>query len=315
MVNVAQKASMQVKSLIESINADDELLQKLEEANFISQLQGNVSFHNQSIALLNQAEDNLAHVDYDAAIINAQEALQIIRQVFKSINRILLDTDLITITAVDASSLLDSVIRTLDRSAYLRTLLLSNATNQLAMLDRVNALLNLEDMESLIFEDKTNLMGSNLRQANDLITQVYNYLKIQARIYNYLEEMEQARVTLRGRIRYEESIGIDLNGIFESCGYENETEFMNALQNMTQDAKPHIGNLKDAMSNLETLGQMVQQMDQTVTQEMNRYQWQHSSGSNNDGRSGPENSVNPSGSTIIGSSTNAGGPSSGNSGK
>jgi tetratricopeptide (TPR) repeat protein len=288
-VDLAQKANMQVKNLIDSVYADDEALQKITEAIFSVQLEGNVSLYNQGVVLLTEAETALENKDYDAAISSAREALQTFRQVFKSINWILVDAGLKTGQEIDATSLLDAANRTLIRIAHLRELLPFNATDQIALLDQAQVLLNLADLGNLILEGKSSVVADNLREASESVSQVYQYLKLQAeesntgRICGYLGEMEQARERLRERFRYADSLGLNVNGIFESLGYHNETEFMNALQNMAQNAQGEMGNFTAVMNNLEVLGQMVQQMNQTLTQEMNRYQGQHGSGGNGNG--------------------------------
>lgn len=291
MVNLAQKAQVQVKYLIDSIYADD-VQQKIEEADLTSQLEGNVTLYNQGVVLLDEAEGALETEDYSFTISSAREALQNFRQVFKSFNWILVDAGVKTGHEVDASGLLDAISRTLDRIKRLRDLVPSDATEQIDLLDQAEALLNLEDAQNLILEGKIDVVADNLSQAKELIAQVYQYLKLQAeesntfRICGYLQEMEQARERLRERFRYAGGQGLNVDGIFESFGYHNETEFMNALQNITQAAEGKVGDFTAAMSDLEALSQMVQQMDQTLTQEINRYQEQHGSSGSGSGNGG-----------------------------
>jgi hypothetical protein len=291
-VNIAQNANVQVKSLIDSVYADDAALQKIADANLNHQLEGNVSLYDQSAVLLTEAQSALETEDYKLAITGAREALQVSRQVFKSINWILVDAGVRTGHEVDASSLLDAVTRTLDRIERLREIVPSDATEQIGLLDQAEALLNLEDAQSLILEGKIDVVADSLSQAKELIAQVYQYLKLQAeesntfRICGYLQEMEQARERLRERFRYAGGQGLNVDGIFESFGYHNETEFMNALQNITQAAEGKVGDFTAAMSDLEALSQMVQQMDQTLTQEINRYQGQHGSSGSGSGNGG-----------------------------
>ena len=292
-VDFAKNASVQVKNLIDSIYEDDEPLQKIADANLIIQLEGNVSLYNQGLVMLANAERTLENADYSEATSNAREALQTFRQVFKSVNWILVDAGLKTDQEVDATSLIDASNRTLNRIAHLRELLPSNATDQIALLDQAQALLNLVTLENLISEGKASVAADDLREANELVSQVFQYLKLQAeesntfRISGYLGEMEQARERLRERFRYAGSLGMNVDGVFESLGYHNETEFMNALQNMTQNAQGEMGNFTAVMGDLEALGQTVQQMNQTLTQEINRYQGQHGSGGSGYGSESP----------------------------
>ena len=318
-VELAKKANVQVKSLIDSVYTDETTLQKTADAGFNVQLDGNVSLYNQGTFLLTEAENALENTDYVAAIDNARSALQVFRQVFKSINWILVDSGLKTVNEVDTSGLLDAVNRTVDAIAHLRELLPSNATDQIAGLDQAEALLNLVDIKNLILEGKINIVADNLRQANELTSRVYQYLKLQAeefntvRIREYLGEMQQARERMRERFQYAESLGLNVDGIFEALGYRNETEFMNALQNMTQSAESEMNNFTAVMNDLEALGQMVQNMNQTLTQEMNRYQMQHGSDgiggmSNGSGSQNSGTNQSDAGTSGYGSGTNNSNP-------
>jgi hypothetical protein len=297
MICLAQNASVQVKNLIDSVYADTDALQKIADADLTIQLEGNVSLYDQGAALLAQAETALENKDYSTAVSSAREALQTFRQVFKSINWILINTGLKAGNEVDALSLLDAVNRTLDRIAHLKELLPSEATNQIALINQAEAFLNSENIENLIVEGKTSVVADDLRIANELVSQVYQYLKLQAeefnsiRIFGYLGDMEQERERLRERLHYAGSLGINVDNLFGSLGYHNENEFMNELQNMTQNAESKMGNLTSIMDDLEALGHLVQQMNQTITQEMNRYQWQHGQGGS--GSQSPETSSGP----------------------
>ena len=297
-IDVAQNANLQAKNLIDSVYSDEEAIQKITDSNLLAQLTGNISLYNQGVVLLNEAQAALENTEYEATMSKAREALQTFRQVIKSINWILVDAGLKTGQEIDSSSLLDAASRTLDRITRLRELLPSDATEPLALLDQAEVLLNLAGLENLILEGKTSDADNTLRQANELVNQVYQYLKLRAeesnagRIYGYLQEMEQARERLRERFRYAGSLGMNMDEVFQSLGFNNETEFMNALQNMTQQAQGEMGNFSTVIGDLEALGQMVQQMNQTLTQEMNRHQMQHGSDGSGSGSQSPGTSGN-----------------------
>jgi hypothetical protein len=85
------------------------------------------------------------------------------------------------------------------------------------------------------------------------------------------------------RFQQGHQMGIDFTDVIESLGYQSENQFMEALQNMIQTALGEKENLKTALQNLDAIGQMVQQMDQALTQKM----YQHQEGTNQvDGEGG-----------------------------
>jgi hypothetical protein len=308
-VYLAQKAEAQVKSKIQLIYANAEAFQKIAAADLTAQLEGNVSLSNQSSNRLDEAEIALEHENFNESIELAQEALHGFGQVLESVNWILSDVGFETSQGIEASDILDAANRTLERIAQLRLVLPANATDQAALLDQAEALLNIEESERLVLGGNISTVAENLSAANQLLSQVYGYLKALAenanatRISGYLHIMEQEQERIRARIGHAGSQGINVTEVFEALGYHDETEFMNALQSLTQSAQGKMGDLAAAMLDLEVLGQMVRQLNQTLTQEMNRHQNQGGTGGSGGGNDSTWNGSQGSG--------NGSGPSNG----
>jgi len=297
LVQLAEKAEQQVKNLIGTVYANETAIEKITEVELLSELEGNVTFYNQGATALTNAQDAIELLDYEGAIGNATEALYIFREVFSSIHIILEDADLQMGNIVDAYGLLEAYLRALERIKQLKELLPEEATECNAFLDQAEALLDLGAARALLLEGKVTEITNHLAQANQLISEVYQYMKQQAeasnnfRVNGYLQEMEQARETIRERFRYAGDQGVDVGAVLGSFGYHNETEFMQALENMTQTAHGKIGDLDSVIQDLEAIGQLIRQMNQTITQEINRHQEQHgtdgsSSGNGNGGGTG-----------------------------
>jgi hypothetical protein len=316
LVGLAEKAEQQVKNLIDFVYANDTAILKIKEAKLFDELEGNVTFYGQGVETLAKAQDALEIADYDGAIGNATEALHIFREVFRSIHLILEDAGLQTGHLVDAQGLLEAYSRALERIEHLREILPEDATEFLALLDQAEALLDLDEARALLLEGKVTQVASNLAQANQLISQVYQYLKLQAGEFNavrircYLQEMERARERVRERLRYAGNQGVDVAAILESFGYHNETEFMQDLENMTQTAQGKIGDIDTVIQDLEALGQLIRQMNQTLTQEINRHQERHGTGGSGSS-SGPGGSTGGYGSGATGTGSGSSGSSSG----
>lgn len=277
-VEIAQTAEAQVKNLIDYIYANDEALQKITDAKLMENLEGNVSLHEEGVVWLTSAEQKLESSNYNQAIIDAKEALQDFRQALKSINWILQDVGLKPAQEVDATSLLDSINRALTKIQRLRELLPTDAVEQMELLIQAEDFLNLEENKNLLAEGKLTKVSDNLSEANQLISQVYQYLKFEAelsnteRIYGYLQGTSQMRERFRERFGQAIVEGVDVTAVLNSLGYKNEEEFMQTLQNMTQDAQGEIGNMDNVLHQLESINHAIQQMDQSLTQEMNRHQ-------------------------------------------
>lgn len=318
-VEIAEAAEGQVKNLIDTIYADEEALQKITEADLMDNLEHNVALHEEGVEWLNLAEQAYENADYNQAVVDAKEALRTFRQVFKSINLILQDAGLKTDQQLDAVSLVEAINRALNKIAKLREILPSDAIDQIIMLDQAEALLNIEEAQNLILEGKLGDLQDRLIQANQLITQVYQYLKFEAeecntdRIYGYLQGAAQSRERIRERFGAANTEGVDVTSVLNSLGYQNEEEFMQALQNNIQNAQGEIGNLDSVIQELNAINEAIQQMDQTLTQEMNRHRQQGQNGNGNNeagsgdtGTSGFENGAGNNAETGTGSNTESG---------
>ncbi len=287
LVKLADRAEQQVKNLVDLVYANETSLQKIEDAGLIDELEGNLTFYDEGVGNLSEAHEALEIADYEGAIDYAIEALSIFREVFSSIHMILEDAGLQKGQLVDNQGLLEAMTRQLQRIDRLREILPEDAPNEIKqLLDDAEALLDIDAARTLLLEGNAAEVISNLQEAKELISQVYDYLKAQAeesnawRIYGYCERV---RERIRERFRQGNQTGIDFTAVLESLSYQSENQFMETLENMIQTAQGKAGDFQNALQDLEVIGQMVQEMDQALTQEMNRYQNGSGSGSGGSG--------------------------------
>jgi hypothetical protein len=282
-IGLADGAEQQVKNLIDLVYANETTLQTIEEFGLLDELEGNVSHFNQGVEYLANAHAALESLNYESAVGNATSALQTFREVFKSIHIILEDAGLEKGQLIDNEGLLEAISRTLQRINRLRAILPADATNAIALLDQAESYLDLDAAKQLLLEGNANQVVSDLTQAKELISQVYDFLKEKAeesntwRINDYCLGIQERT---RERFRYGREQGIDTDAFLQSLGYQNETQFMETLQNMTQTAQ---GNIQNAMQELEAINQMFQQMNQAFGQEVIRRQGGNGGSGGSDG--------------------------------
>ena len=275
LIKLAEGANQQVKSLIDSIFANETALQTINSSSRLDELSGNVTRYTEGAEKLAQAQNQLENSNYAEAATLANDALGMFREAFKSINRILEDSGLQNGMAVDAQGLLDAYTRALTRITQLRAILQTNATDALVLLDQAETYLNINTAKERLQEGEISQVISNLSQANQLISQVYQYVKTQAeesnawRINSYCEGIREQATE---RFRYGDQQGINATDYIGPLGFQSENQFMAALQNRVQLAEGNAGNIQKAMQDLEVIGQMVQEMNQALTQEINRRQ-------------------------------------------
>jgi hypothetical protein len=276
LVEVADRAEQQVKDLIDLVYANETALQKIEDVGLLDELEGNVTLYDGGVADLTAAHDALDLADYEGAVDYATEALSVFREVFSSIHVILEAAGLQKGHLVDNQGLLEAMTRQLQRIDRLREILPDDAPEEITqLLDDAEALLDIDAARTLLLEDKSTEVMSSLQEAKQLISQVYDYLKAQAeasnawRIDGYCERVQER---IRERFQQGNQMGANFTGVLDSLGYQSESQFMETLQNMIQAAKGKTGDFKNALQDLDAIGQMVQQMDQALMQEMQRYQ-------------------------------------------
>ena len=287
LVEVADRAEQQVKNLIDLVYANETALEMIEDAGLIDELESNVTLYAEGVGNLTAAHDALELADYEGAVDYATEALSIFREVFSSIHMILEDAGLRKGHLVDNQGLLEAMTRQLQRIDRLREILPEDAPEEIVqLLDDAEALLDIDAARALLLEGKATEVISNLQEAKELISQVYDYFKEQAeesntwRIGDYCARV---RERIQERFRQGNQSGIDFTDVLESLGYQSENQFMQTLENMIQAAQGKSGNLQNALQDLDAIGQMVQEMDQALTQKMNQNQNGSGSGSNGDG--------------------------------
>jgi hypothetical protein len=178
----------------------------------------------------------------------------------------------------------------------------------------------LDATAGLLSEAKTLLLDGDLDAAKSMflevkenLSEVYDYLKEQAvdsntwRLNNYCE---QAQERIRERFRYGQDQGVDFTSVLQSYGYQTESQFLEDLQNRAQTAQGE-QNFNIALQDLEAVSQMVQQMEQSLNQEIGRHQAQNGTGGSDSGGSGLGGSGSGFGSGYGGSGSGYGGSGGG----
>jgi len=287
MVDIAGEARDTVTDLVASVEANATAMQLIIDAELEDQFYGNLSLcveagttvggetateDGEGWTYLNAAEQALVAGEYEDAIDNAREALEIFRGVLRSIHVILCEADVEIGQLLDPQILQEAIERSQDRIIELRALLAD--TDMLTKLDDAEELLN--NAQDLLELDEIEAAKDSLREANALISEVCQDLKEIAqelnpgRIRGYLNEAYQYRERFRERFGHAWDEEIDVDGFLQAAGYQDEEEFMAHFQEMIDKAQGS-KNIGEAIQNLKDIGQMIQQMDSNLTQEFGRH--------------------------------------------
>ncbi|MBN1785053.1 MAG: hypothetical protein JW815_04895 [Candidatus Bathyarchaeota archaeon] len=222
--------------------------------------------------LLVDANTLLESGDYQEAIESAREALEIFREVLRSINDILVDAGIETGEILDAQLLQEAIDRSQDRITQLQDLiadeeLLGNLTDAKNLLDEAQAALGsgeLGDAKDALIE------------ANSIISYVCKELRTIAqelnpgRITSYIAHARQYKEQFQERFGHAWNDDINVNALLKMFGYEDEEDFMQKLQqiiNYAENNKEHKEAIREVIQNLKELGQMIKNMDKGLKQE------------------------------------------------
>jgi hypothetical protein len=286
-VELADKAGQKVENLIALVYVNETALEMIENATLLDELEGNVTLFDEGTANVTAAYDALEAEDYEGAVANATQALEIFREVFKSIHVILCDSDVQKEQIIDGQGLIVAMQRALERIERLRELLPEDATEALELLDNATIYLDVDTARLWLLDGNVTETAYNLTQANHLISDAHRYLKTQAeqgnlnRIRNYLQVMERIRGRIRERLELAGTEGIDVDDVLQSFGYENATQFEEAFQNMTENAQENMADIKNTIMEMKQFGRTMKEMDKALAQEIRHNRAQDGVGQGN----------------------------------
>jgi hypothetical protein len=283
-VALAERASQQVQNLIDLINSDDDALAQIETFGLTDEFNENVTLFAMGLENLEAAQTALENFKDENAVAFSLEALKIFREVYSSIHVIMNTAGLQRSDLIESQGLLEAITRELQRIDRLREILPTDVPE--------HSRESLATAETLLGEARTLLLAGDVTDARTIfldaknsISEVYQYLKEEAenlntwRLNNYFTGLQER---VGERFKYGQQQGIDFTGVLQSYGYQSESQFMDALQNRTQTALSE-QNFEDAIQDSELAGQMVQQMEQALNQEINRHQGMNGPGSGGSG--------------------------------
>ena len=268
-VEIANNAAEEVGNFIELVRADHDASELIETIEFV----GNVTLYGEGVVNVTNADTALGIGDYEGAIANATEALNIFREVYRSLQIILNNYDIQIGPLVDVDGLEESIQRSVDRVEVLKGLISQDAPIYEKLMDAEG---NLTRALEFILLDNVEDAKSSLRKANVLLGEVSQYLKQVAqeltpsRIRDYCEEAGQYRERFREQFRGGWDEGFDVNGFLQTQGYQNEDDFMGRFQEMIENAKG-----TEDIEDLEEIGRTIREMDQNFTEEVGRYRARH----------------------------------------
>jgi hypothetical protein len=268
-VEIADNAGQRVQDFIDLVYANETVLEMIENATLLDELEGNLTLFDEGTANVTAAYAALGTGDYEGAVANATEALSIFREVYRSIHIILCNSDVKKGQLVDPEGLEEGIERALETVEELQALI---STEALIYSNLIEAKGLLTEAKNELLPDNIEDARANLREANILISEVCQYLKEIAkelnpqRIRDYCEGAYQYRERFRERFGQAGTEGFDVDGFLQTHGYQNKDDFMGRFQEMIENAKG-----TEDIEDLEEIGRTIREMDESLTEEVGLY--------------------------------------------
>jgi hypothetical protein len=264
MIEIAESAEDRVGNLIDRVVADLDASELIETEEFL----GNVTLYEEGMDSVSNAIAAFGVDDFEGAIANATDALNIFREVFRSIQIMLYTYDIKIGPLVDVDALEEAILRSIERVEDLEALISSEAPIYDKLIDaKGNLTLALSFLPENVEDAK-----SSLREANMLLGEISQYLKQVAqelnpqRIRDYCENAYQYRERFREQFRGGREEGFDVNGFLQTQGYQDEDDFMARFQEMIENAQG-----SEDIEDLEDIGRTIREMDQNLNEELGGY--------------------------------------------
>jgi len=280
MLEVANRTATRIEQLIERILANETILSALENASLLDDFNETVARFEEAKGLLDEALAAIESGEYENALEIISEAMDIFREVYRTIYKMTEKHMGALRNRLIARGLIVAMQRALERVERLRSLA-GEDENITSLLEEAEQYLNITVAKEMLAEGNVTGVAHNLVKANHLINKAYLLLKgkarekIWARIRNYLRGMEKICERIKKRIEFARMRGINVTAILEHLGYQNVTQFREALQNMIMTARGKVSDIKEALQELREISRAFLNMNRALTKQLHQHQWHY----------------------------------------
>jgi len=242
-VKAASNAEKYVVSLVDRVKANSTIISLINGSDLEDAFWGNVSLIDDGLALLDEAKEDLNAGNYTDAMNEAMEAMEIFKEVWVNIHRILRELGITEIEAegkpeIQAQGLLVAINRALERIERIKNM--SDDPEFKELLNNATTLLSMDEAKDLLAQGNVSDVAHRLAEANHLIAQAYRMLRAKAE-EKIAERMERFRARIMERLgaitgKLNET---DLDEIMGKMGFRNMSEFREALNSLINETKEH----------------------------------------------------------------------------
>jgi len=269
---VANRIALRIEGFIKKIQNDAVILEKLENADLIDDLEGNISAFEDARSLIDDASKRLSANDYSGAISLVKEALMKMRDVYTAIHRMIMKIQGVREEG-RAGGLIVAMKRSLMRLQKIKSLI---REEDLQLVEKAERYLNITEAKRLLAEGNVSEVSRRLAEANKIIKQLYAHLrekaysKIRERVNRYLHIIGKFRENIIDRIGIARAAGVNVTEILQILGVKNATELREKITERIREAKKK-GDIKELLGVARKIGKGLWRIDRAITIQMMKH--------------------------------------------
>ena len=271
-VKVANLVAQRIEGFIKKIQNDSIILEKLENADLIDDLEGNISAFEDARSLIDDASKRLSAKDYSGAISLVKEALMKLRNVCMAIHRMIMEVQGVREEG-RTEGLIVAMKRSLMRLQRIKSLI---GEEDLQLVEKAERYLNITEAKRLLAEGNVSEVSHRLVEANKIIKQLYTHLKEKAssktkeRVNRYLHIIGRFRENIINRIGIARAAGVNITEILQTFGVKNVTELREKIAERIREAKKK-GDIKELLGVARKVGRGLWKIDRAITIQMMKH--------------------------------------------
>ncbi|MEM2761972.1 MAG: hypothetical protein QW702_01290 [Candidatus Bathyarchaeia archaeon] len=240
MLSLADKAKARVEILLNSILANETLMEMIEDANLTDYLRAANETFNLGVSVLESAHTYYSDGNYTDAISLAMKAMGYFRDAYRELNNILCKLGVLKDEVIRGQGLLIAIqcaleriemtAEALERIANRNGIDVTNAAAKLAAakLNEAKEILDIEKAKELLQRGNVSDVAHMLAEANRLIAEAFKDLKnairekVSERIERFKGKLERLRERVKEKLR---EMNVAEREFFERWNFTNSEEF------------------------------------------------------------------------------------------
>jgi len=270
MLNVAYKSRDRVRSLVNSVETNQTLMNLISAAGLNSAFYGNVTLLGNGENLLSRAESEYEAGNYALALNYTLQALDVFRDVFRNVHVIVCKAGgcLERESVIVAEGLIVAANRTLERIKSIRELgdIPMEAYDKLSEAEK---LLSITELRNLLAKGNVSEVAHRIADAEKLVADAFKIIKSKAeekcaeRVDKFLAKVDE---TFNKIVEKAKSLGVNASEVLKMFGFNNLNEVQEMKNNLIGKVKSFVklGKIVQAIKEMDAAMEKIRNMNREM---------------------------------------------------